>query len=109
MVEDVLGCKWSMHVLMLVESGVRRPGAMERAVEGLTAKVLNERLTKLTRYGILTRTTFPEVPPRVEYDLTTFGRRFSTILADIRGLPATIDATSRVDPADDVPRNHERS
>jgi DNA-binding HxlR family transcriptional regulator len=90
MVEDVLGCKWSMQVLMLVETGIRRPGAIERAVEGLTAKVLNERLTKLTRYGILRRTTFPEVPPHVEYDLTDFGRRFSSILADIRELQATI-------------------
>lgn len=91
MVEDVLGCKWSMHVLLLVESGIRRPGAMERAVEGLTAKVLNERLTKLTRYGILRRTSYPEVPPRVEYDLTDFGQRFSTIIAGIRQLQATID------------------
>jgi DNA-binding HxlR family transcriptional regulator len=109
MVEDVLGCKWSMHVLMLVETGIRRPGAMERAVEGLSAKVLNERLTKLTRYGILKRTTFPEVPPRVEYDLTDFGRRFSTILGGIRELQAAIDSTTDLDLADDVPRNHERS
>jgi DNA-binding HxlR family transcriptional regulator len=91
MVEDVVGCKWSMHVLVLVESGVRRPGAMERAVEGLTSKVLNERLAKLTRFGILRRTTYAEVPPRVEYELTDFGRRFSGIIADIKRLQATID------------------
>jgi DNA-binding HxlR family transcriptional regulator len=91
MVEDVIGCKWSMHVLMLVESGVRRPGAMERAVDGLTAKVLNERLSKLTRYGILRRTAYAEVPPRVEYELTEFGRRFSSIAAEIRRLQAMLD------------------
>jgi DNA-binding HxlR family transcriptional regulator len=91
MVEDVVGCKWSLHVLALVESGVRRPGAMERATEGLSAKVLNERLTKLVRFGILHRTMYAEVPPRVEYDLTDFGRRFSAIIADIRRLQTAVD------------------
>lgn len=91
MVEDIVGCKWSLQVLSLVESGVRRPGAMERAVPGLSAKVLNERLAKLTRFGILRRTSFPEVPPHVEYDLTEFGRQFSVVIAEIRRLQATID------------------
>ena len=91
MVETIVGCKWSLQVLSLVESGVRRPGAMERAVPGLSAKVLNERLAKLTRFGILRRTSFPEVPPHVEYDLTEFGRQFSVVIAEIRRLQATID------------------
>lgn len=91
MVEDVVGCKWSMRVLSLVESGICRPGAMERAVEGLSAKVLNERLSKLTRYGVLSKTVYPEVPPRVEYALTDFGRSFSAVLAEIRRLQASLD------------------
>ena len=91
MVEDIVGCKWSLQVLALVESGVRRPGAMERAVDGLSAKVLNERLSKLTRFGILRRTTYPEVPPHVEYELTEFGREFSVIIAEIKRLQASID------------------
>lgn len=41
MVEDILGCKWSLVVLGLVRGGVRRPGAMEHAVPALSAKVLN--------------------------------------------------------------------
>jgi DNA-binding HxlR family transcriptional regulator len=101
MVEDVVGCKWSLHVLALVEDGVRRPGAMERAVEGLSAKVLNERLAKLTRFGILRRTTYPEVPPRVEYELTEFGRRFSGILAEIKRLQASVDAETADRAADE--------
>ena len=44
MVEDVIGCKWSMAVLGLVRNGIYRPGAMERELPGLTTKVLNERL-----------------------------------------------------------------
>jgi DNA-binding HxlR family transcriptional regulator len=83
MVEDIVGCKWSLAVLDLVRRGVRRPGAMEHAIDGLTAKVLNERLRKLMRYGILDKTSFPEVPPRVEYSLTEFGSKFAAILDQI--------------------------
>lgn len=91
MVEDVIGCKWSLTVLCLVRQGVRRPGAMEHAVPGLSAKVLNERLKKLTRYGVLQRTSYPEIPPRVEYSLTSFGERFAGILDQIRRLEDELD------------------
>lgn len=91
MVEDVVGCKWSMTVLGLVAQGVQRPGAMERAVDGLSAKVLNERLRKLTRFGILEKMSYPEVPPRVEYRLTPFGREFSRLIAEVRRLQNVLD------------------
>lgn len=86
MVEDIVGCKWSLAVLGLVRQGVNRPGAMEHAIAGLTAKVLNERLRKLVRFGILEKVSYPEVPPRVEYRLTGFGRRFGGILDQIETL-----------------------
>jgi DNA-binding HxlR family transcriptional regulator len=86
MVEDIVGCKWSLTVLALVRRGVNRPGAMEHAVRGLSAKVLNERLRKLQRFGILAKTSFPEVPPRVEYALTPFGERFAQIVDRIESL-----------------------
>ena len=86
MVEEVVGCKWSVTVLALITTGVSRPGAMQRRVRGLTAKVLNERLKKLLRFGIIERQMFAEVPPRVEYRLTTFGKRFTTVIAQIAAL-----------------------
>ena len=88
MVEDIVGCKWSLTVLSLISSGVHRPGAMQRRVDGLTAKVLNERLRKLLRFGLIEREIFAEVPPRVEYRLTAFGKRFSGVLAQIAELEA---------------------
>jgi DNA-binding HxlR family transcriptional regulator len=91
MVENIVGCKWSLRVLALVREGVNRPGAMEHAVDGLTAKVLNERLKKLTRYGILDKTVYPESPPRVEYRLTDFGRRFSALLDEVETLERSFD------------------
>lgn len=86
MVEDIVGCKWSLAVLGRVRAGVRRPGALEHSLPGLSTKVLNERLRKLVRYGILARSAFPEVPPRVEYSLTPFGHRFARVLDDIAEL-----------------------
>jgi DNA-binding HxlR family transcriptional regulator len=86
MVEDVIGCKWSMAVLGLVRNGIYRPGAMERELPGLTTKVLNERLRKFMRFGVLERCVFPETPPRVEYKLSSFGARFVTILDMIEQL-----------------------
>jgi len=91
MVEDIVGCKWSMCVLGLVSRGVARPGAMQKSVHGLTAKVLNERLRKLVRFGIVERQVFPEVPPRVEYHLTPFGRRFGRVLDAIAELEREIE------------------
>lgn len=90
MVEDIVGCKWSLRVLGLIEQGIERPGAMQRAVPGLSAKVLNERLRKLLCFGIIERQVFAEVPPHVEYRLTPFGRKFARILAEIRRLETEV-------------------
>lgn len=80
MIEDVIGCKWSLSVINMVRQGTNRPGAMVRNQDGLTTKVLNERLAKLRRYGVLEKQIYPEVPPRVEYSLTPFGISFIGIL-----------------------------
>ena len=91
MAEDILGCKWSLTVLQLVERGICRPGAMQRSVDGLTTKVLNERLRKLTRFKILLRHAYPEVPPRVEYCLTPFGKKFMNVLDKFAELDAELE------------------
>ena len=76
MVETIVGCKWSLTVMDLVNTSIHRPGAMERAVEGLTAKVLNDCLRLLVSFGVLEKASFAEIPPRVEYHFTTFGHKF---------------------------------
>jgi DNA-binding HxlR family transcriptional regulator len=95
MVESIVGCKWSLVVLQLVRDGVARPGAMERAVPGLTAKVLNERLRKMQRFGILGKTVFPVTPPHVEYRLTPFGRKFVRVLRGIEKLQRELEASGK--------------
>lgn len=95
MVEDIVGCKWSLAVMGAVRDGVRRPGAMERAIDGVSKKVLNERLRKLERFGILAKRSYPEVPPRVEYRLTRFGERFSALMNGVEALQRELDAVKR--------------
>ncbi|MFO1402886.1 MAG: helix-turn-helix domain-containing protein [Steroidobacteraceae bacterium] len=86
MVEDIIGCKWSVCVLDLVSRGIARPGAMQRSLPGLSTKVLNERLRKLLRYGLIDRNVYAELPPRVEYRLTPLGRRFGRVLEQVNAL-----------------------
>lgn len=88
--EDVVGCKWSVSVLKAVEAGVSRPGALERHIEGISTKVLSERLRKLTNYGLLTKQVYAEVPLRTEYSLTPSGLRLIQIIDQIRVLDEEI-------------------
>lgn len=86
LLEDVLGCRWTISVLRAVGSGVNRPGALERHIEGISAKVLSDRLKKFSRAGIFERVQFPEIPPRVEYRLTPFGKKFLRLLKAVEQL-----------------------
>lgn len=97
MFEQCVGCKWTLHVLAQIRAGVTRPGQLERSAPGLTTKVLNERLTKLVRFGILDKTAYAEVPPRVEYRFTAFGERFVEILDHLDRLERERDGTRSED------------
>lgn len=96
-VEAVFGCKWSLRILGLIRQGVCRPGAIERALEGLTPKVQTYYFRRMVTLGILERIIYPEIPPRVEYHLTDFGLRFMPILDSIDELQRDLEAASRTD------------
>jgi DNA-binding HxlR family transcriptional regulator len=92
MVESIVGCKWSIRLLQLCAEGNHRPSALLRACTGLSAKVMNERLRKMTRFGIMHRTVHGEKPPvEVEYRLTPFGRRFMGILEEVQRLQQAVE------------------
>ncbi|MCA9133898.1 MAG: helix-turn-helix transcriptional regulator [Planctomycetales bacterium] len=99
MLQSVVGCKWTLHILAEIRQGVNRPGQLVRTTEGLTTKVLNERLVKLVRFDILEKISYPEVPPRVEYRVTAFGQKFSGLLDEVRRLQGELDGS----PAESVP------
>ncbi|MCX7887466.1 MAG: helix-turn-helix transcriptional regulator [Verrucomicrobiae bacterium] len=90
--EDVVGCKWSSAVLASIARGVKRPGALERYIPGISKKILNERLKKLQAFGLITRTEFSgERLPHVEYNLTPAGRKLARILDQLQSLQRQLE------------------
>lgn len=81
---DILRCKWTVAVLDTLGQGINRPGQLLRALPGLTTKVLYERVHKLERYGLVERRSYPEIPPRVEYELTERGQRLLQLIRQMR-------------------------
>ena len=69
-----VGDKWSVLIIMLLGDGKMRFNEMKRLVGGISQRMLTLTLRGLERDGLVTRTVFPTVPPRVEYELTGLGR-----------------------------------
>ena len=66
--------KWTAMIVIALSDGPLRFGALREAVDGISGKVLTETLRDLERDGILSRTMYNEMPPRVEYELTALGQ-----------------------------------
>lgn len=95
MVEEVIGCKWTVRLLWHLADGPTRPSRLLKACPGLSTKVMNERLRKLMRFGLLDRHVHGDKPPVVvEYRLTSLGKRFLRVLAEVKKLQAALDANS---------------
>ena len=72
-----VGDKWTVLVIMLLGDGPRRFNELKRMVGGISQRMLTLTLRGLERDGLVTRTVFPTVPPRVDYELTDLGRGLS--------------------------------
>jgi DNA-binding HxlR family transcriptional regulator len=79
----VLGGKWKPLILFHLHGAPRRFGELKRLVAGISEKVLIQQLRELTEDRILTRTDHQEVPPRVSYDMTAFGRSLAMALVPL--------------------------
>ena len=69
-----IGGKWSVLVVNLLQGQTMRFAELQRAIEGISQKMLTQTLRGLERDGLIDRTVYPQVPPRVEYRLTPLGR-----------------------------------
>jgi DNA-binding HxlR family transcriptional regulator len=86
-VEDamrLLGGRWRIVLVYHLLDGKRRFSDLRRAMPGISQRMLTLDLRALEKAGLVQRTIFPEVPPRVEYDLTEEGKRLRT-LVDLLG------------------------
>lgn len=79
----LIGSKWSMLILCALRAGPQRPGELKRRLQGVSAKMLTQTLRELERHGIVAREDFGEVPPRVEYRLSSLGRSLSGLVVEI--------------------------
>lgn len=84
-----VGDKWSVQVIALLGGGSMRFSELRREIEGISQRMLTLTLRNLERDGLVARTVFAEIPPRVEYELTKLGE---TLLEPIQGLAEWADA-----------------
>jgi len=89
---EVIGAKWTTLILRELLTGTKRFGELKQALPGISPKTLADRLRTLETQGIVTRTVFPEVPPRVEYALTARGESLGSIIDAMAVWGASIDA-----------------
>jgi DNA-binding HxlR family transcriptional regulator len=86
-----LGDKWTIHVVaILQQNGVLRFSELKNDIDGVSQKMLTVTLRALERDGLVKRSVFPEVPPRVEYELTELGR---SLLPAMHGFMDWLQAT----------------
>lgn len=76
----VVGGKWKLAVLWHLVDGKRRFGALRRVLPDISQQMLTQQLRELEADGLVSRTVYAEVPPRVEYELTDRGRTLRPVL-----------------------------
>ncbi|MGV9425834.1 winged helix-turn-helix transcriptional regulator [Streptomyces sp. NPDC003656] len=82
---DHVAGKWSIGILVAAAHGPVRFTELERAIAGISRRMLTLNLRKLERDGLLVRTVYPTVPPKVEYTLTPMARELHATLAGLVG------------------------
>src|SRR5579871_5466117 len=80
----ILEGKWTLLILRELFTGTKRFGELRSELPGVSPKTLAERLRILEKQGIIERTIYPEVPPRVEYSLTSLGLTLRPIIEALR-------------------------
>src|SRR5260221_992177 len=80
---DRIGDKWSVLVVAMLGEGPKRFNELRRAIASISQRMLTLTLRGLERDGLVTRTMFPTIPPRVDYELTNLGR---SLLEPVSGI-----------------------
>ena len=81
--QKLLQGKWAILILHALNEGTKRFNELERDIQ-ITHATLSSQLKDMEKEGLVHRTVYPEVPPRVEYSLTAMGRRFAPVLDSIQ-------------------------
>ena len=81
---NAIGGKWSLICLYWLDSGTRRFNELRRLMPDISHKVLSATLRNLEQEGLISRTVYPEVPPRVEYSISEHGESVRPIMQAVR-------------------------
>lgn len=82
-VVELIGNKWKLLIIRNLLAGTSRFNELMKGVPGISQKVLTDNLRSLESNGLIKRTVYPEVPPRVEYSLTEMGRSLNPLFESI--------------------------
>lgn len=78
--QTLISDKWKVLIIRDLLSGTKRFGELKKSIGSVSQKVLTSQLRQMEESGLLIRTVFPEVPPRVEYTLTELGHSLKPVL-----------------------------
>jgi DNA-binding HxlR family transcriptional regulator len=81
---EIISGKWTLLIIRDLATGTKRFSQLERSLHGISPKTLSERLCSLEHEGIISRQTFAEVPPKVEYTLTEKGQDLVSLIETMR-------------------------
>lgn len=81
---SMISNKWKVLILRELFGGTRRFSELKRSLPGLTQKMLTQQLRDMEASGLIERTVYPVVPPKVEYSLSPLGRSLSPVLDALR-------------------------
>lgn len=91
---SLLDGPWATLIVRELLSGPRRFGELLAALGGISAHTLTNRLRKFETHGLLTRTVYPEIPPRVVYELTPLGQGLRPVLDAMNSWAMTVPISS---------------
>jgi DNA-binding HxlR family transcriptional regulator len=95
-VVDIIFSRWTTPILWTLNAyGRHRFGELERRITTITPKVLTQRLRQLERDGLVVRTYYPEVPPRVEYEISDLGASLAPLFATLADWSVNLDKVER--------------
>lgn len=80
LIGEVLYGKWKMRLLWFLNEGNHRPSELQRKLPDVSRRVLNVQLNELQQHELVTKVIYPQVPPKVEYSLTEFGKSLIPII-----------------------------
>lgn len=83
LVGEVLYGKWKIRLLWFINEGYQRPSELQRKIPDASRRVLNIQLKELEEHELVSKKIYPVVPPKVEYDLTEFGKTIIPVIATL--------------------------